>query len=72
MRDQDFITHGQLDIEALGMKLAPLTIEVPTRHDLNLAIQGKLQSRPPRRRRRPRPASDRFHGEFSNLPANIF
>jgi len=60
MRDQSFICINEKR-ESLGLKLAPLTIEVPPHHDIGLAIPARLQSRQPRRKRRTRPASERFH-----------
>lgn len=46
--------------ESLGMKLPPLTIEVPMQQDLSHAIANRLL-RQPRRKRRTRPATQRFH-----------
>lgn len=68
MRDQSY-QHVDVaaEIQTLGLKLAPLSIEVPPRHDLGLAIPARLQiQNRPRRKRRSRPATERFHGE-SNL-----
>lgn len=55
MRDQSF-AHKNTEIETLGLKLAPLSIEVPA----SMTIPPRLQNRP-RRKRRSRPATDKFH-----------
>lgn len=62
MRDQGYTTLYDVDNkENLGQMLAPLTIEVP-KPDLNLQIPSRL-TRPARRKRRTRPATERFHGK---------
>lgn len=65
MRDQNFATLKVESRETLGLKLPPLSIEVPMHHDVGIALANRL-NRQPRRKRRNRPATERFHGRIGN------
>jgi len=71
MKDQS-LSRSENQIESLGMQMAPLTIEVPTsRLELSLQFPNRLPTRQPRRKRRTRPAAERFHGKTQLLSATL-
>lgn len=59
MKDQ-FYSNVEYQ-ENLGMKLDPLSIEVPASQPIDVININRLQTKPIRRKRRSRPATERFH-----------
>lgn len=59
MKDH-FSTSSTRGNGSISLKMAPLSIEVPVQQDISHALCNRLL-RQPRRKRRTRPATERFH-----------